>query len=283
MVGAEEFKSPSIAELQATADHGDAAAQYQLARAYLRGVDVPKDPKKAFELMKAAADQGNADAIGTLGYFYSAGIVVPKDEKQALDWFQQGAEKGSARAQLNLGKYLLNGKGDANADVEITRKTGLQWMQKAADQKLPEASLAHGSVYYFGDHGVSQDYQAAAPYLKFAAEQGLPEAQNFMGIIENQGLIGPENQILAEQWFRQAALQGNVKAQSNLGRVLGPSSEVQETQIEALAWLLIASDQNEVTAKKELQGALPGLEGGEMETASKKAVELRKLIQPKMR
>jgi TPR repeat protein len=281
MVGAEEVKAPSIAELQATAAHGDAAAQYQLASAHLRGEGVPKDRQKAFELMKAAADQGHADAMGGLGYCYSAGVSVPKDQKLALEWFRKGAEKGSAKAQLNLGKLLLKGQGDTAADAEAQRKDGLQWMQKAADQNLPEAASNYGSILYFGDHGIVKNDDLAAKYLKIAAEAGLANAQNILGCLYDFGLGVSSDASLAQQWFRKAALQGNVKAQSNLGRVLGPSSEVKEARIEALAWLFIASDQDEITAKKLLQNELPGLKSGDMESANKLAADLRKQIQPK--
>lgn len=281
LLGAEEIKSPSVAELQATADHGDAAAQFQLARAYLRGEGVAKDPQKAFDLMKAAADQGYADAVGGLGYFYSAGVAVSKDQKQALELFRKGAEKGSAKAQLNLGNLLLKGQGDSAADPETQRKEGLQWIQKAADQNLPEAALAYANIAYFGDHGVEQNYNLAAKYSKVAAEAGIADAQNMLGNLYHYGWGGTRDTVLAEQWFRKAALQGHIKAQSNLGSSLGPLSDPKEKRIEALAWLLMAADQAEVTAEKELKDTVAGLKDGEMDAARKMVNELRKQIRPK--
>ena len=281
LVDAEEIKSPSVNELQATADHGDAAGQFQLGRAYLRGEGVAKDPQKAFEWMKAAADQGYADAVGGLGYFYSAGVAVPKDQKIALDWFRKGAEKGSAKAQLNLGNLLLKGQGDTAADPETQRKEGLQWIQKAADQNLPEAALVYANMAYFGDHGVEQNYELAAKYSKVAAEAGLADAQNMLGNLYHYGWGGAHDTVLAEQWFRKAALQGHIKAQSNLGSTLGPLSEPKEKRIEAIAWLLMAADQAEVTAEKELKDAVAGLNDGEMDAARKMVSELRKQIHAK--
>ncbi len=275
MVGAQEVK------LASAADHGDAAAQFQLARAYLRGEGLPKDPQKAFELMKVAAGQGDADAIGGLGYFYSAGVAVAKDQKLALEWFRKGAEKGSAKAQLNLGNLLLKGQGDTAADPETQRKEGLQWIQKAADQNLPEAAWVYASIFYFGDHGVEKNYELAAKYSKIAAEAGLADAQNMLGNLYHYGWGLPSDRNLGDQWFRKAALQGHIKAQSNLGSSLGPLSESKETRIEALAWLLMAADQAEVTAEKELKDSVPGLKDGEMDAARKMVTELRKQIHPK--
>ena len=273
---------PALApELPAAAERGDADAQYQLARAYLRGEGVVKDPQKAFELMKAAADQGNAEAIGGLGYFYSIGLTVPKDEKQALEWFRKGAEKGSAKSQFNLGNALLKGKGGAGTDAEKSQQEALQWIKKAADQGLPEAGLAYGRFLYFGDHGLAKDYESAARYLKIAAAADIADAQNILGFMNNMGWGGPVDKVMAEQWFRKAALQGNLKAQANLGRILNPLSEDRKTRIEALAWLLISAERGEVTARKELDDTVEGLKDGEMDAAKARAPELLKLIHKK--
>jgi hypothetical protein len=281
LLSAAESNVPATADSQPESSVNDAAAQYQRARAYLRGEGVPKDPQKAFELMKAAADQGHAEAIGGLGYFYSVGVAVAKDEKQAIEWFRKGAEKGSAKAQFNLGKVLLDDKAAATVDSEKIRAEGLQWIQKAADQKLTEAALLYGEFLYFGDRGIEKDYDRAAHYFKIAADAGNPDAQNFLGTMSDFGWGVPADAAMAQQWFRKAALQGNLKAQSNLGRILGPLSESKETRIEALGWLLIASGQGEITAQKELQDNVPGLKSGEMDAANTMADELRKQIAPK--
>ncbi len=280
-------KPPLDQKIVTSAERGEADAQFQLARAYLHGDGVPKDVKKAFELMKAAADQGNAEAIGGLGYFYSVGISVPKDEKQAAVWFRKGAEKGSAKAQLNLAKLLLAGKenaapeGASDKSPDKLIEEGLQWMLKAADQGLPEAELAYGNILYFGDHAVTKDYGKAARYLKKAAESGMPDAQNSFGVMLESGLGVPMDERAAREWFRKAALMGNIKAQGNLGRILGPLVEYRNTRIEAVAWLLIASSQGEVTASKSLADSAPGLKEGEFELAKQKSAELRATIRKK--
>lgn len=265
-------------EMHAAADHPDAETHFQLARKLLAGDGVPKDEKKAFDLMKAAADQGHADAIGGLGYFYSIGLVVPKDDMLAIEWFRKGAEKGSAKSQLNLGKMLLEGKAGAAVDAESSRVQGLQWIAKSADQGLSEAQLSYGKVLYFGDHGQPQDYKKAMIYLKPAAESGMAEAQNMLGSMYECGSGIPIDETSALKWYRKAALQGHSRAQANLGMLMGPLVENRETRIEALAWLLMASQQQQVTAIKALADATPALKAGELEEAGKKQGELAKLV-----
>ena len=253
----------------AAAERGDGQTQFHQARASLLGEGVPQDVEKAFELMKSAAAHGHPDAIGGLGYFYNVGIAVEQDDKLATEYFRKGAELGSARSQFNLGKMLLAAK-----QVD----EGLAWMKKAADQSLPEAALAYGSILYFGDHGVTKNYDLAAPYFRIAVEAKLPDAQNFLGMMCELGLGVPVDAAAAGQWFRKAAARGQVKAQANLGRNLGPLSDDRDTRIEALGWLTVAADQGEASAIKSLEESLPGLKDGDLEAAKIRADELRKMI-----
>lgn len=272
---AEETPPPSIEPIRQAEGSGDAEGQFQLGRAYLRGEGLPKDVKKAFDLMKSAADQGHADAIGGMGYFYSAGVAVVKDETQAMEWFRKGAEKGSAKAQLNLGKTLL---AKAAASPGKVREEGLEWTKKAADQGLTEAELSYGSILYFGDKGVPKNEAEATIYIRNAAEAGNPDAQNMLGTIEEKGVGVRTDKTPVEQWFRKAALQGHAKAQSNLGRMLWADPAGGEKRVDALAWFMISNSQGEITAKKLLEDYTPGLKPGDLDAAKKKMTELKKQV-----
>lgn len=287
VVARAEPQPAAIAALQAAADRGEPASQFQLARALLRGEGVPQDARQAFDLMTAAAAQGHAEAMGGMGYFYSTGVVVERSQAQAIEWFRKGAAGGSAKAQFNLATTLLGGLANKQATAEsgagrsaTIRDEALNWLRKAADQGLAEAALAYGSILYFGDHGVPKDRGQAATYLKLAAEQGFPNAQNLVGVMYETGTGLPLDAAAALRWFRQAAVRGNLKAQSNLGRMLGPLSPQRETRVEAVAWLLLAAEKREVTATKSLEDAVPGLRPGEFEAAQQRAGELRQSLQP---
>ena len=277
---AEDVKPTEVTALQTAAERGEAEAQFQLGRALLRGEGMPKDVDKAFALMKAAAEQGHGDAMSGVGYFYDQGVSVPKDAAHALEWFRKGAEKGSAKAQLNLGKALLVGKDKDSKEKDTVCEEALQWMQKAADQGLSEAALSYGISLYFGNYGNPQNFELAMPYLKTAAEHGIPDAQNMLGSMYQCGSGTPINDGLAEPWYRKAALQGHARAQANLGNILGPLNEDHAKRIEALAWLLMASEKDDVIAKKTLSQSVFGLKPGDMDEAEKQRADLRKLVKP---
>lgn len=260
--------STDIPALETKARQGDADAQFELARIYLKGSDgVSKNLMRSFELMTSSANQGHAEAIGGIGFFYASGTAVPKDNAKAVEWFRKGAEAGGAKAQLNLGRMLAEGKG-----VEKNEAEGRKWIKAAADQGQTDAAFAMGAICYFGDYGQAVDYKAAYPYLLKAAEAGHPEAQNMVGILWDTALLEKKDVKEAEKWFRKAAHQGHIKAQSNLGRLLGPWGGTDAVRrIEGIKWLLIADSQHEVTAGKVLAEVLPNMDEAEVAKAKMQA------------
>ena len=264
------------AGLAASADAGNADAQHQLALAYLKGNGVPKDPAKAFALIKQAAEQGHAEASGVLGYLYSAGIGTKKDDVQAATWFRKGAEKGAAKAQLNLGRVLRTGRG-----VDKDEPQAFQWIQRAADQGLLEALVVQGETFYFGDHGQKKDYKKALVFLQTAAEAGNANAQNTVGLMFQYGQGVKSDRAQAEAWFRKAAMQGLAKSQANLGICLAGKVAMEgPARVEALKWLMVGDQRGQYTATKLLEEILPKTSKADEMEARRQAEELISNIKP---
>ncbi len=260
---------PSLPQLQTEAQKGDAAAQFELARIYLKGApDLERDQTKALELMQKAAAQGHVEAIGAIGFFYANGMGVGKNEDEAVRWFRMGAEKGSAKAQLNLGNMLVRGKG-----VTEDSKEGMLWIQKAADQGLPEAMIVYGNALYFGDHGLTVDYEKAYPYLLKGAENGNAECQNTVGVMLQSGRGTAMDEVAAEKWLRKSAEQDNLHGQSNLGHLLGVQSKDPSRRVEALTWLYIAAVRNDALAKRTIEELVTVADPNELEQARKAAAQ----------
>jgi hypothetical protein len=255
-----------IEKLKARAEAGDAAAQFQLGRAYYRGTGMPKDEKTALAWIEKSASQGNIDAITSVGFFHAQGIGVEKSEAKAVEWFRKGAEEGSAICKLNLG--LLLRQGDT---IQPSSDESLRLMHEAAEAGSVEAQSYLGQLYFMGDRYLKPDYAKAKPYALRAAEAGDPAAQNIMGILSRDGL-GPsaegQDPAAAEKWFRQAAEQNEVKAQANLAHFMGVASASSTNRVEALMWLLMAKDRQEPTAEKTYNEISPSL-APEMETQAR--------------
>jgi TPR repeat protein len=147
------------------AEQGDSAGMYALAECHLFGKGVPKDPKRAVELLTAAATLNNPramnllgdvyrkgvpglvdpnfnesvrlfsrakelgflDAQGNLGVLYIYGQGVPKDEQKAFALFRDGAEKGNALCMFFYAMCFEGGVG-----VERDRESARNWYVRAA-------------------------------------------------------------------------------------------------------------------------------------------------------
>lgn len=124
------------------------------------------------------------------------------------------AEAGNAEAQHSFAYSLLNATNAAPAQ----QAEALQWMQRAADQKLAVAQAGLGAVYLEG-RIVTADVPVALKWLRAAAEQGLPYAQNYLGLVYANGWGVPANATEAVRWYQAAATNNYPWAWLNLGKM----------------------------------------------------------------
>jgi len=85
-----------------------------LGRYYLEGIPNSKvraDAERAREMFTYAASYfGNADAQYDLARLYLKGIGAPRDSKYGARWLGLAAQKGQHQAQAMLGQMLFNGE-----------------------------------------------------------------------------------------------------------------------------------------------------------------------------
>ncbi|MGQ0645191.1 MAG: tetratricopeptide repeat protein, partial [Elusimicrobiota bacterium] len=72
---------------------GDITARHYLALMHARGLGVPRDAVKAFQLWRRAADEGSAWAQGNLGLAYADGRGAPRDLASAYFWLTLAANE----------------------------------------------------------------------------------------------------------------------------------------------------------------------------------------------
>ncbi len=73
-------------------------------------------------------------------------------------------------------------------------------------------------MYYRGA-GVLQNYEQAARWIQMAAEQGLPDAQNYLSKLYYEGNGVPKDGELSFAWCEKALSSGDVQAAYNMGRL----------------------------------------------------------------
>ncbi len=226
------------------------------------------DMKSVFDLLTLASMKKHPDAIGALGYLYANGIYVEKNDTKARSHFQEAVDLGSKDTRLNLGFFLVHGKGGP-----MDMKKGISLLQEMTLEGHTQAALALGELYYTGDHSEKKepDYAKAYAVLVAPAEAGNPAAQNFLGVILRDGRIGPKDTDSARIWFEKAAWQGNPKACANLAELWNYQSEERKCRIEALRWLIVADHLGDIVSKYHLADITPLLAKDEEATARKLA------------
>jgi TPR repeat protein len=121
----------ALKELQPLAKQGDAKAQVLLARMYMMGYGVLKDPAEAHKWLEAAAAQGNPDAEFMLG---APSVLRHENIPEGLKLLRLSAEQGNQDAQLLLGEGYVQGVGTSLARDPVRAD---MWLRLAARNNLP--------------------------------------------------------------------------------------------------------------------------------------------------
>jgi hypothetical protein len=118
----------------------------------------------------------------------------------------------------NIGELQIKAsQGDADAQFELgacyfngdgveqNREKGVRWFIKAADNGLRDAQSYVGTFYAQGSNGLAQNPNEAARYWEMAADQGFVEAQFHLGSHYDHGSNGFSVDIQkAILWYKKA-------------------------------------------------------------------------------
>lgn len=198
----------AMKEWRASAEQGDADAQYRLANMYSQGLGVPQDYSEAVKWWRRAAKQGLVQAQHRLANMYKRGLGVPQDYAEAVNWYRKAAEKGDVSSQFSLAVTY----GEMQDYSEAVK-----WYRRAAEQRDRIAKFAAyfiGQIYEQGERGVPQDYAEAVKWYRKAAEQGVGMAQIDLGVMYAEGRGVVKNDVKAHMLFNVAASQlGSFRAE----------------------------------------------------------------------
>jgi TPR repeat protein len=154
---------------------GSPEGRYRLGFCYEKGIGTCPRPKAAVYWYHQAALGGYDDALLRIGLCYERGIGVPRTRMGARFYYQLGAERGNARTQTILARWYMTCQ-------PPDYKAASPWLEKAADQRDPDALYLLSLCYKNGRGVVSQpDVKRARQLLKWAAKAGHEEASKQLG------------------------------------------------------------------------------------------------------
>ena len=180
----------TVDSVKPVADEGSSEALYILAAVYFKGKRVPRDYKKASELLTRAGEQGLALAQLHLGEMFYTGDKIPQNDSSALRWYQMASLQGLPLAQYGLGNIYASGRGTTQDYREAMR-----WYEQAALQGHDLSQYEMGILYATGT-GVAKDTIKGYMWLALSAAQGNAQASSYRDNI--RAMMTPEQIALAQ-------------------------------------------------------------------------------------
>ena len=171
--GAEQLKRlqdrMSFAELKASAERGDAEAQFKMGNFY-SNEGAAQNFAEAKKWLVQAAAKGQGEASFYLGSMALSGAGQEKNYAEAYQWFLESARKGYSRGCTGLGIIHANGFG-----VKQDFNEAKTWLLKGAERGDNEAAIQLGLLAQNGLAG-PRSAEEARKWFERARELGHPKA-----------------------------------------------------------------------------------------------------------
>ncbi|TPP06955.1 tetratricopeptide repeat protein [Rhizobium glycinendophyticum] len=172
-----------------------------------------RNPAKAVALLNAQAARGSSAAERALGEYYLNGFGPAIRPDAAASRMYAAAHSGDKEAMAALGHMLLNGYG-----LSQSREAGLGWLERAANAGNTAAMYEISRVFALRPQAESDTRQAIA-WLQKAAERNHPNAAYQLGLAYLTGEWVEKDVEQASIWFDRSARSGNLLAARTLKAV----------------------------------------------------------------
>lgn len=170
-------KQGAFALMEAAAEAGNALAQFNFAQLLVERDPGPKGMARAVVYYERAAKAGLADAQYAMSQIAADGLGGRrKDDAEARRWLTLAARQNFDTAQLELGTWLVQGRGGGKDE-----KHGFRILKQAAEAGNVAAQNRVAKLYLNGI-GTDPDETFAAAWYILARRAGLvdPIMEDFM-------------------------------------------------------------------------------------------------------
>jgi len=174
----------AYALIEASAEAGNVLAQFDFAQLLVKRDPEGRGLEKAVPYYERAAQSGLADAQYAMSQIYANGAGGKKaDDVEARRWLLLAARQNYDTAQVDLGRWMIEGRGGARS-----RGEGFAWLLRAASGGNVAAQNDVAKLFMQG-LGVQPDSIAAASWYLLARRAGLvdPLMEDFLdGLTEEE-------------------------------------------------------------------------------------------------
>ena len=135
------------------------------------------------------------------------------------------------------------------------KNTDIYHTDTAKNSTTPHNPPAPTGDYTKGIIAYSEkDYKTASIEFSCLAEQGLAEAQTFIGEMYYNGYDYPQNYEMALKWYKRAANQGCAKAQFSVGIMYYYGQGILQDYNKSMQWFILSAKQEYALAQSFLAG-----------------------------
>jgi TPR repeat protein len=291
----------ALAAYAQAAQLGNPAAMVAVGSRLLNGEEELRNEKRGREWLAKAIAKENYEAHLALGDFEE---VVKKDDRAALAQYRKGAGAGQAACMLKLATFISDGRGGEAKDPKealawfkragkagnplghvqaatvLLKGEGLQIVEgyahlvAAAEGGLADIQNEVGLLYLSGRLGI-RDATAAAGWFGRSATAGYPQGAHNLGTLYEQGLGVPRNLNNAGRLYLQAAKAGHPQATTALGRLHASGAGIQQDLAKAWALFSIAVERGDEGAKALLGELTSQLTDDQLAEGRKALAELK--------
>ncbi len=256
----------SLGWLAAAAERGDRESQLELGMLYLKPGDKQDETTAAKWLLKAA-EQGAVMAQYKIALAYDTGAGVAQDFAEAAKWYEKSGSAPANKAgdglsviesKCRLGAMYAEGIGVKQDHGQMAK-----WWEISAPKLLSlkekaeggdgEAQLALGNLLRPSMSCRRQANAEAAKWYRMAAEQGVTDAEYYIGRLYDagEGLARSDKEAL--KWYGRAVAKGHPQAQYQLGLLFArPFDGYKADAAKSLKWIMLAAQQGHTLAAYHL-------------------------------
>ncbi len=159
-----------------------------------RAAERKRLAKRAIAGLEARAAQGDAEAQYELGNRYAFGDGVRTNAPKAFHWYERAATAGSSGGMFNLAACYHRGDGTARDLAKA-----IEWYERALSSDKMLAPFALGEI--FSDESM-REYSRARDYFRTALENGHPDAEAALKLLERDALTEEEKRRAWRFWTR---------------------------------------------------------------------------------
>jgi TPR repeat protein len=202
--------------LRRSADHGWAAAQYQLGKIYLAGELLPPSLPEAIKYFQEAADQGGPASQYELAQLYANGIGEPRGaEDLPIALLHKSAKTGYYPALHALAECYRTGLGASIDYIQSIRY--YQAARKIEENTAPISKACDADIFKLVDENLEPKAVVDADLVNFAkvmsvylraTERNDPAAMSQIGEWYFSGRFVPKDSVPACYWYSLAADHG---------------------------------------------------------------------------